>query len=331
MCILNNCNDINCLLIKSFCCSDKYPEVSPSIKVVNSTSIHLVELENHLTSLSNNMHGEVIIYNLIEEAKKWAEENKTTMTTTSENTQHYADSVCSFFLEGKCKFGDKCRKIHPANNSEMSSDQQSVTESCDISDKPGCVVEQEVIKSSKKPSMKTACDVISRVQWDDKIDAAKFTIGFLDRFIGIIERPFDDFSWVDIASVDYDVLSIPRHRIQYFKYCNEIVWDKRERLDNVFGSTGSGVTIYDVVNRKMLDKTDEISPVEEEEEISQNFQNDFETEDSSAGNEGGRIKKDNVPNYFLAFKVHDKEILDNVDKVRFLLHFNNIVSYSILN
>ena len=61
------------------------------------------------------------------------------------------------------------------------------------------------------------------------------------------EKYFNAFSWEDISSVDYTVLAIPKHRIQYFKYKHEIVWDKRCRLDNVFGSVGSGKTIRDVI------------------------------------------------------------------------------------
>lgn len=103
-------------------------------------------------------------------------------------------------------------------------------------------------EDQKKPSMKTAMDVINRILWDDKLDRDDFLVGYLDRFKGIQEKYFSAFSWEDIASVDYDVLAVPKHRIQYFKYRQQKIWDKPTRMDNVFGSTGSGMTVYDVIN-----------------------------------------------------------------------------------
>lgn len=43
--------------------------------------------------------------------------------------------------------------------------------------------------------MRTADDVISRIIWDPMVDAADFIVGHLDRFLGVLERPFSDFSW----------------------------------------------------------------------------------------------------------------------------------------
>jgi len=108
------------------------------------------------------------------------------------------------------------------------------------------------IDKGKKPSMKTAMDVVKRIMWDAALERDQFLVGYLDRIDGLKEKYFDAFSWEDIASVDYTVLAIPKHRIQYFKYKDVIVWDKRCRLDNVFGSTGSKTTMKDVIEK--LDK-----------------------------------------------------------------------------
>lgn len=113
---------------------------------------------------------------------------------------------------------------------------------------------EEVDDDQKKPSMKTATDVIKRILWDDKLDKDDFLVGYLDRFRGIVEKYFSAFSWEDIASVDYDVLAVPKHRIQYFKYRTQKIWDKPSRLDNVFGSCGSGLTIYDVISKYQADE-----------------------------------------------------------------------------
>ena len=56
------------------------------------------------------------------------------------------------------------------------------------------------------------------------------------------EEGFDRFShWGDLSSVaigtDENILAIPQHRIHYFKYRDEKIWDRDSRVDQVFGST----------------------------------------------------------------------------------------------
>jgi len=93
--------------------------------------------------------------------------------------------------------------------------------------------------------MKTAADVIRRIQWDPMLPKVHFVIGYIDHVLGVVEENFTTFSWEDLASVDSNVLTIPQHRIEYFKYKNEKFWDKTERKDIMFGSTGSEVGIKD--------------------------------------------------------------------------------------
>ena len=97
--------------------------------------------------------------------------------------------------------------------------------------------------------MRTAEDVINRIKWDEMLAEERFTVGYLDRFLGLQEENFSTFSWEDLAGADYDVLAIPQHRIQFFKYRTEKVWDKARRLDLVFGSTGSHLTIREVMEK----------------------------------------------------------------------------------
>ncbi|CAH8827621.1 unnamed protein product [Trichobilharzia szidati] len=104
-------------------------------------------------------------------------------------------------------------------------------------------------KDSGKCSMRTAMDVVKRVLWDEMIPQESITIGYLDRFKGIIEKPFDAFSWEPLDSLDYFTFGVPEHRIQYFKYKDLVVWDKRFRLDRVFGSSRSTKTIRDVIEK----------------------------------------------------------------------------------
>ena len=105
--------------------------------------------------------------------------------------------------------------------------------------------------SEKKQRMRPATEVISRIQWDPDLPAGDFIVGYLDRFTGVIEKPFDAFFWEDISSVGATVLAVPKHRIQYFKYKGEIVWDKRVQLDNFFGSRGTR-TIQDIVSQPSM-------------------------------------------------------------------------------
>jgi len=97
------------------------------------------------------------------------------------------------------------------------------------------------IKTINKTSdrMRTSLDVIKRLQWDENLPKEFFTIGYIDRFKGIIEDPFTKFShWGDLVNADDNIdLAIPQHRIVYFKYKNTKVWDKTQRLDLIFNST----------------------------------------------------------------------------------------------
>lgn len=89
--------------------------------------------------------------------------------------------------------------------------------------------------------MRTADDVIKRLRHDAAVDARHAAVGYLDRFDGVLEMPLCQFNvGVDLPD------AIPQHRIAYFKYGGEVVWDKAARLDAVFGSSGSTRTIRDV-------------------------------------------------------------------------------------
>jgi len=108
--------------------------------------------------------------------------------------------------------------------------------------------ESDETASTPKKKMRTASDVIQRIQWQKELKSEDFSVGYLDRFLGVQEKEFGAFSWDDISAVDdHVVLAIPKHRIQYFKYRGTVVWDKASRLDNVFGSTGSGITLLSFV------------------------------------------------------------------------------------
>lgn len=56
----------------------------------------------------------------------------------------------------------------------------------------------------------------------------------------MLEWPFSEFNWdIDPCDCDYSSeLALPRHRIQYFTHRGRRVWDRNNRTDGVFGSTG---------------------------------------------------------------------------------------------
>jgi len=157
------------------------------------------------------------------------------------------------------------------------------------------------------------------------------------------EKEFESFSWDDIATVDdYDVLAIPKHRIQYFKYRGTTIWDKPSRLDNVFGSTGSGITLSSFV----VDSS--ASVVQDPSGQQANEDEDEDEESSASDNEDDDVvvtiakseKKEPVPhtsaelerpvmpplpqrpnekrrpNYFVCQRITSPEIVEGVKEVQ---------------
>ncbi|KAJ8600946.1 hypothetical protein CTAYLR_005082 [Chrysophaeum taylorii] len=87
--------------------------------------------------------------------------------------------------------------------------------------------------------MRVALDVINRFLWDPEVEAGRCVVGYRDRILNtIVEKPLSAFSsWGRIEQAAMDALAVPQHRIVYFKFDDAVVWDKRTRLDRVFGST----------------------------------------------------------------------------------------------
>ena len=57
--------------------------------------------------------------------------------------------------------------------------------------------------------MKTAGDVVKRIQWDSEINEEYIVVGYLDRFVGIKECTFNTFDWGDIVLADLGALGEP--------------------------------------------------------------------------------------------------------------------------
>ncbi|XP_045297491.1 leukocyte receptor cluster member 9 isoform X2 [Leopardus geoffroyi] len=142
-------------------------------------------------------------------------------------------SACRFFLEGRCRFGARCRQPHPG---------------APASAQPS----REAEAGAKKPPLRTAAAVIQRIRWDPRLDPADFSVGYADRFLGVREEPFCAFCWDEpLAALGPGVLAVPQHRVRYFRFRGRLVWDRASRTDHVFGSglaAGRGPTILDALD-----------------------------------------------------------------------------------
>lgn len=76
-----------------------------------------------------------------------------------------------------------------------------------------------------KKKIRHSVDVFNRIKWDAKLSLQNWMIGYEDRFLGIIEVPIAEF----------DHSTIPWHRVRVFRRDGEIVWDRINRVDKVFG------------------------------------------------------------------------------------------------
>ncbi|XP_012589004.1 PREDICTED: leukocyte receptor cluster member 9 [Condylura cristata] len=116
----------------------------------------------------------------------------------------------------------------------------------------GTEAEAEAKVGTKKPPLRTASAVIQRIRWDPRLDPADFSVGYIDRFLGVREEPFGAFCWDEpLAALGPGVLAVPQHRVRYFRHRGRLVWDRASRTDLVFGSgsaAGRGPTILDLLD-----------------------------------------------------------------------------------
>eukprot|EP00795_Rhopilema_esculentum_P009581 gene9581-17337_t len=311
-----------------------YPSAAPNVKL-KMASANESEMVEGLIVQSFQSKEENYLYDAIEIARNWSLHNEV-QPENHDQKGNKKSTVCRFFLEGKCKFGDNCFNEHPGSNAKndvkvpVKNNGLTIAERSSIDNKVTEETKDHV--SEKKIAMKTAVDVISRILWDEELPTELFTVGYLDRFLGIIEKPFSSFSWEDIASVDYSVLAIPKHRIQYFKYRDVIVWDKRTRLDKVFGSTGDGKQIYEIIKEYSVsedgntnsEKEDCVSKEEcfsHEDDI--NSEDDSDDDDNADGeNRQGQIavyksrSERDRPNFFFCFRITKHSIKEKILEIQ---------------
>ena len=285
--------------------------------------------------------GSPVLYQLIDAAREWVSNHPLSLqqsgpTVLRDNSELPKVTMCKFFMQGKCRFGDKCRNSHGGQTSskkvpsavkntdapqthgasKVKKDREKDAKSKNKQSKDNIVKDE----GEKKVPMRTADDVISRILWDPDLPSDEFKIGYLDRFVGIIEKPFSLFSWEDLATVGINVLAVPKHRIQYFKFRNEIVWDKRSQMDNFFGSRG-GKIIQDIVAEQSANQKDEVTqltdsaavkPAKSENEL---IEIDLDQDDMEQHAHRGYIDRDR-PTHFVCFRITDDQVKENVSKIQ---------------
>lgn len=103
-------------------------------------------------------------------------------------------------------------------------------------------IQQKINSSSqpKRPSLRPAKDILSRIRHDPALDDDQFIVGYHDRHADVMEMPVT--AWTgggDFTEEEW----IPQHRILYFRRKGENgqkVWDRKERIDLLFGSGFGG-------------------------------------------------------------------------------------------
>lgn len=278
------------------------------------------ELTSFLYNAANGLDGKQKIKALILSATQWIQE-KGIDTTQTQKFDKTASKTDEGKMSKKGKKKQKLKKLHEQVDKEGTEE--------------------------KLPSMKTAGDVIKRIQWDDNLPQDEILVGYSDRFKGIIEKYFTAFCWEDIATVDYNVLAIPQHRIQYFKYKDVIIWDKNERIDHVFCSTGSKMNIMDILSKyskenqaktemeehgTFISRVDKAMYGDDDDEDDDSDDSDdgitvtigenagyerlVESDEDLMEHPSGYWQDKLRPNFFLAVRILDKDIMKGVEDVQ---------------
>ncbi|VBB77079.1 Putative protein of unknown function [Podospora comata] len=91
---------------------------------------------------------------------------------------------------------------------------------------------KEYVIVTREGKLRSAIDVMNRLRWDPGMESGDFVVGYEDRFLGAQEKELDDWK-----TEQTDEEFIPQHRILYFrrKSDDKVVWDRKRRIDEVFG------------------------------------------------------------------------------------------------
>ncbi|MGB1014965.1 MAG: DUF504 domain-containing protein, partial [Nannocystaceae bacterium] len=86
-------------------------------------------------------------------------------------------------------------------------------------------------RRGKPANLRTSREVYDRLRWDAAFELAAFTVGYEERFSGLRESPLAKFA----ATGD-----IPWHRVWHIRVGPLMIWDRKQRIDLLFGSGQTG-------------------------------------------------------------------------------------------
>ncbi|MDC0721237.1 poly(A) polymerase [Nannocystis bainbridge] len=96
-------------------------------------------------------------------------------------------------------------------------------------------------KQRERQGLRPVQDVVGRLRFDAAFDVRQFVVGYEERFAGVREAPLAEFLAGDNE--------IPWHRIFFIKAGELVVWDRRARIDLVFGSGDSPAADHPAIAR----------------------------------------------------------------------------------
>ena len=223
-----------------FFCIESYPEKIPEIIITapRLTPEQILLVQQLLQTYSETLINQAMILSIYSRLLKWFDENNIqTLTVNNNNNNNNLTSISSIPrspTNGKLILSFASIQNHNDHK----------TAHCD----------EHEHEQTKKSLMKTADEVIARLESDTRLDKRYFRIGYIDSLLGLQEKPYHDFDFKtegsNISDRQTNALTISKHRIQYVKYVNELIWDKESRTDLIFSSTGDSQTISDLIKRQ---------------------------------------------------------------------------------
>lgn len=258
------------------CFSENYPQSVPEVSFTGISTDCSPQVHQILKMAAEGCKGEPMLFSMTSAVSDWLQSNR------------YSE-------------GDKCM-----NERSDSAEKNRDLDDKSVANKDNSKQAENVPSKAKKP-MRTANDVINRIRWDDNLDERDFVVAYLDRFDGVLEGSFPSFDWDDPM--------FPQHRIQFFKYKDEVVWDKRGPLfDNVFGSRGEGLNIEDVISRYGGGQAIEASQ-DNDTEFLEGEESASET-DSNSGQQHQRHNNATRPNHFVCIQITNPEIISRIGELQ---------------
>ena len=268
----------------------EYPKVSPNLmQILYSKQVGLdneseeslesffKQVNLSLNEIIDRCHGKCCVYKIYKELENILARNGDMMEKLNE--------IETFSLsDGKDDLLDSLinKKIQEKKNQNSKEKDKKQNSSIDTEEKDSTFKGSDLI--------------FKRLKWDESFDTNDVIIGYTDRFKGIMEMKFNDFKGVHEHYKD----GIPLHRIQYYKICGKIVWDRKNKIDLLTGADlkdfvdsknkKSKKTVHDI----KLDNTISDAPILKYNELHSTWEEEKPSEASTSFNNQLNILTYNV-------------------------------------